>query len=212
VPACVWVETISPIDEGTAREKSENPERRVRIPLLYGTRADAPVQVNTTAPPGAHEEETMLRMQRNWGRSMLAAASAVLLATACGGGDKSPTGPGNGGDDNAITGEYELVQVGRDGLPTEVQIEDCIPTQFFEGRLRLEADGTWKLGLHLYDDNYGDAGYLDEGQYERNGSTVRLYSVYYDATFQARLDDGEVSIMYDWCENGVPDLQFVFDR
>jgi hypothetical protein len=152
----------------------------------------------------------MLRMQRKWGRSLLAAASAVLLATGCGGGgDKSPTGPGGG---NGITGEYELVAVGRNGLPTDVQIEDCIPTRFFEGRLRLEADGTWKLGLHLYDDNYGDSGYGDEGQYERDGSTVWLYSVYYDATFEGRVDGGEVSIMYDWCENGVPDLQFVFDR
>ena len=93
-----------------------------------------------------------------------------------------------------------------------MQIEDCIPTRFFEGRLRLEADGTWRLGLHLYDDNYGDSGYGDEGQYERDGSTVWLYSVYYEATFEARVNGGQVSIMYDWCENGVPDLQFVFDR
>ena len=34
----------------------------------------------------------------------------------------------------------------------------------------------------------------------------------YDDTFEARVDGGQVSIMYDWCENGVPDLQFVFDR
>lgn len=149
----------------------------------------------------------MLRMQRRWGRSLLAAASAVLLATACGG-DKN-TGPGGG---NGIEGEYDLVALGRAGLPTDVQIEDCIPTRFFEGGLKLNDDGTWKIRLHIYDDNYGDSGYEDEGGYEQEGSTVWLWSVYYEATFQGTVDGGEVSIMYDWCENGVPDLQFVFDR
>jgi hypothetical protein len=153
----------------------------------------------------------MLPMNGKSGRFLLAAASAVLLATACGGGDnKGPTGPGGG--DNGVTGEYELVTVGRSALPTDVQIEDCIPTRFFEGQLKLLDDGTWKLGLHLYDDNYGDSGYLDEGEWEQDGSTVQLYSVYYRATFEGRLTGNEVSIMYDWCENGVPDLQFVFDR
>jgi len=153
----------------------------------------------------------MLRMERKRGVSMLAVASAVLLATGCGGGgDKSPTGPGGGG--NGVTGEYELVALGRAGLPTDVEVEDCIVTRFFEGGLKLNDDGTWKLGLHIYDDNYGDSGYLDEGEYEQDGSTLWLWSVYYEATFQGTVDGGEVSIMYDWCENGVPDVQFVFDR
>jgi len=26
------------------------------------------------------------------------------------------------------------------------------------------------------------------------------------------IQDGEMKIMYDWCYNGVPDLQLVFDR
>jgi hypothetical protein len=144
-------------------------------------------------------------------RMILTAASAGLLATACGGGDdKGPTGPGGGG--NGITGTYELTALGRDGLPTDVQIEDCIPTRFFEGGLKLNDDGTWKIRLHIYDDNYGDSGYEDEGEYEQNGSSVSLWSVYYEASFRGTVDGGEVSIMYDWCDNGVPDLQFVFDR
>lgn len=150
----------------------------------------------------------MLRMQRKWGRSLLAAASAVLLATACGGGDKN-TGPAGG---NGVEGEYDMVALGRAGLPTDAQVEDCIVTRFYEGGLKLNDDGTWKIRLHVYDDNYGDSGYEDEGEYERDGSTVWLSSVYYQTTLQGRVDGGEVSIMYDWCENGVPDLQFVFER
>jgi hypothetical protein len=86
-----------------------------------------------------------------------------------------------------------------------VQVEDCIVTRFFEGGLKLYDDGTWKIRLHIYDDNYGDSGYEDEGD-------VWPWSVYYEATFQGTVDDGVVSIMYDWCENGVPDVQLVFDR
>ena len=150
----------------------------------------------------------MLRIQRQWGRSLLAAASAVLLATACGGGDKN-TGPGGG---NGIEGEYDMVALGRAGLPTDAQVEDCIVTRFYEGGLKLNDNGTWKIRLHVYDDNYGDSGYEDEGEYEQDGSTVWLSSVYYQTTLQGRVDGGEVSIMYDWCENGEPDLQFVFER
>ena len=151
----------------------------------------------------------MLRMQRKLGRSMLGAASAILLATACGGGDKAPTGPGGG---NGVEGTYALVALGRAGLPTDVQVEDCILTRFFEGGLKLNGDGTWQMRLHFYDDNYGDSGYTDEGEYEQDGSTVWLGSQYSGATFQGNIAGGEVSFMYDWCYNGVPDVQLVFDR
>src|SRR5262245_61842055 len=150
----------------------------------------------------------MLRMQKKWGLSLLAAAAAVLLATACGGGDKN-TGPGGG---NGIEGEYDLVALGRTSVPTAVEVEDCILTQFYEGGLKLNGDGTWKIRLHVYDDNYGDGGYEDEGEYEQDGSTVWLWSVYYEQPIEGRLNGGELSMMYDWCTNGVPDVQLVFDR
>ncbi len=39
-----------------------------------------------------------------------------------------------------------------------------------------------------------------------------LTSIYSEATHQGTVDGGEVRIMYDWCFNGVPDVQLVFDR
>jgi hypothetical protein len=53
---------------------------------------------------------------------------------------------------------------------------------------------------------------VDEGQYEVAGTAVWLESQYSGATFQGTNDGGEVAVMYDWCYNGVPDVQLVFDR
>ena len=140
--------------------------------------------------------------------SILAAASALLVAAACGG-DKSPTGPGGGGGPTAT---YDLVALGRAGLPADAQLEDCIVTRFYSGGLQLDGNGSWQLQLQFHDDNYGDAGYTDEGQFEQQGSTVWLNSELSGDTFQATLDGTEMKIMYDWCYNGVPDVQLVFDR
>jgi hypothetical protein len=41
---------------------------------------------------------------------------------------------------------------------------------------------------------------------------VWLASKYSGATYPGTIDGGEVAIMYDWCYNGVPDVQLVFDR
>ena len=32
------------------------------------------------------------------------------------------------------------------------------------------------------------------------------------STYQGTLDGSEATIMYDWCYDGVPDVQLVFDR
>ena len=32
------------------------------------------------------------------------------------------------------------------------------------------------------------------------------------SSYQGTVDGGEVTIMYDWCYNGVPDVQLVFDQ
>ena len=65
---------------------------------------------------------------KRWVR-VLAAGSALLLAAACGGGDKGPTGPtggdgggndgggNNGGGDNVLAGDYYLFSVGKISLP-----------------------------------------------------------------------------------------------
>jgi hypothetical protein len=139
--------------------------------------------------------------------SILAAGPALLLATACGGGDKGPTGPGGGG-----TADFDLVALGRVGLPADTQLEDCTATRFYGGGLRLHEDGTWQIALQVHDDIDGDWGYLDEGQIEQDGPTVWFDSQISGTSYQGTVDGSEIRIMYDWCYNGVPDVQLVFDR
>ena len=139
--------------------------------------------------------------------SILAAGPALLLATACGGGDKGPTGPGGG---NAA--EFELVALGRVGLPADTQLEDCTATRFYGGAIRLDqATGRWQIALQVHDDS-GDWGYRDEGQAEADGETVWFDSQISGTSYQGSVNDTEVKIMYDWCYNGVPDVQLVFAR
>ena len=140
---------------------------------------------------------------------IVAAGSALLLAAACGGGDKSPTGPGNGGGGDART--YHLVALGRAGLPADAQVEDCMLTRFYSGGLQVNANGTWKITLKVHDDS-GDWGYMDQGQIEEDGETVWFDSQVSELSHEGTVDGTEVRISYDWCENGVADVQLVFDQ
>jgi hypothetical protein len=140
--------------------------------------------------------------------STLVPWTALLMAVACGGGDKGPTGPGGG----QTADDYELVALGATTLPADTQVEDCIVTRFYSGRLQLHADGTWTMGLQFNDDNYGDAAYEDSGSYEQDGGTVRLDSKYSGVSYEGTLRGSKLDVMYDWCYNGVPDVQLVFGR
>ena len=69
------------------------------------------------------------------------------------------------------------------------------------------------MNLMVHDDS-GDWEFQDRGGSEGDDTTVifdsELDGGSYDGTVN---DDGtEVKIMYDWCVNGVPDVQLVFDR
>ena len=72
----------------------------------------------------------------------------LLLAAACGG-DKGPTGPG-GGDMEQIT--YDLVSLGRAGLPADAQLEDCLLTRFYSGALKVTDDGSWQDHPPVHDE------------------------------------------------------------
>jgi hypothetical protein len=79
-----------------------------------------------------------MRIKR--GLSILAGGSALLLAAACGGGDKSPTGPtdpGGQAPDNPNTVEFRLAALGRVGLPADLEIEDCKLTRFYSGKIEI---------------------------------------------------------------------------
>jgi hypothetical protein len=140
--------------------------------------------------------------------STLSPWTALLMAAiGCGGGDKSPTGPG-GGD----VAEFELVALGRVGLPADTQLEDCAATRFFGGAIRLDpATGQWQLKLQVHDDS-GDWGYRDEGQAEADGETVWFDSEISGSSYAGTANGSEMTIMYDWCYNGVADVQLVFAR
>jgi len=134
--------------------------------------------------------------------------TALILATACGGGgDKSPTGPGGstGGD----TAELQLQSLGFAGLPADLQAEDCTLTRFYSGVLDVDRAGNWQITLQVHDDT-GDWGYQDRGELEQDGNTVWFDSDISGQSYRGTPDGNEMKIMYDWCANGVPDVQLVF--
>jgi hypothetical protein len=150
----------------------------------------------------------MRRNERIRRLSRLVPWPTLLLAAACGGGDKGPTDPGTGME--PIT--YDLVALGRAGLPADAQLEDCTLTRFYSGGLRVTDDGSWEIRLQVHDDNYGDWGYADGGEVEEDGGAFWFVSDVSGSAFQGTLDRAEATIMYDWCYDGVPDVQLVFDR
>jgi hypothetical protein len=139
----------------------------------------------------------------------------LIAALGCGGGDKSPTGPtpGPGPDGSSI--EFQLVALGFAGLPADAQLEDCILTRFYGGKIEIDPDsGEWEMRLQVHDENYGDWSYKDSGRSVGNGTDVLFESDLSSLTHPATVNGNgtEVKITYDWCENGVGDVQLVFDR
>ena len=129
----------------------------------------------------------------------------LLLAAACGG-DKSPTEPG--GDMQQIS--YDLVALGRMGLPADAQLEQCTLTRFYSGTLEVADDWSWHFTLQVHDE-LGDWEAENYGEVEENGGAYWFVSDDGSA-YQGTLDGSEATIMYDWCVDGVPDVQLVFDR
>ena len=141
----------------------------------------------------------------------LSAASTLVLA-ACGGGDSNPTGPtnGGGGNDGGDIATMNLVALGFVGLPADVQVEDCMLTRFYSGKIEVTEDGAWRIKLQVHDES-GDWGYHDQGRYQDDGDTGSFQSEITGTTYQATYDGTALRLMYDWCENGVPDVQLVFE-
>jgi hypothetical protein len=132
---------------------------------------------------------------------------SALVVAACGGGDKNPTGPGTGGG-NVDT--WKMVAIGNAGLPAEAEVEDCRLTRFNSGKLELRDDGSFRISFQVTDVS-GDWGYHDEGEYQKNGDNGLFQSQITGTTYQAFYDGTYLHIEYDWCENGVPDVQLVFE-
>ena len=139
----------------------------------------------------------------------------LIAAVGCGGDDKSPTGPGDPvPDDNPNAIEFQLAALGRVGVPADAQLEDCGVIRFYGGRIDIDPNsGEWQIHLRVNDQS-GDWAYLDTGRSVGDDATVLFESDVSGVTYEGTVnDDGtEVTIMYDWCFDGVPDVQLVFDR
>jgi len=139
----------------------------------------------------------------------------LIAAVGCGGDDKSPTGPGDPApDDNPNAIEFQLAALGRVGVPADAQLEDCGVIRFYGGRIDIDPNsGEWQIHLRVNDQS-GDWAYLDTGRSVGDDATVLFESDVSGVTYEGTVnDDGtEVTIMYDWCFDGVPDVQLVFDR
>ena len=155
---------------------------------------------------------TRMRRLTTW----LPWTTLLIAAVGCGGDNKSPTGPGDQGEgDNPTAIEFQLVALGRVGLPTDAQLEDCGVTRFYGGKINIDPNtGQWDIHLRVHDDESGDWGYLDSGRSVGDDETVLFESDVSGVTYNGTVngDGTEVTIMYDWCFDGVPDVQLVFDR
>ena len=158
--------------------------------------------------------------KRNMRRLMTLSPWTTLLiaAAGCGGGDKSPTGPTGPGEGGQGPGgqsvEFQLVSLGLAGLPADAEVENCQLTRFYGGTIAIEPkSGDWQIDLKVHDDS-GDWHYRDYGGSEGDGTTVFFDSQVSGVSYQGTVDGNatEIKIMYDWCANGVPDVQLVFDR
>jgi hypothetical protein len=159
---------------------------------------------------------------KRWVR-VLAAGSALLLVAACGGGDKSPTGPtggdgggndgggNNGGGDNVLPGDYYLFSVGKISLPADLTFDPCDPARVFGGSLRMNADGTWMFTVQLADQYSPNDELNDEGTWGWDGTLLTFESAAYGDSFTAKIDGG-IKMDYDYCPDGKSDIQLVFSK
>ena len=143
--------------------------------------------------------------------SKLSPWTALLMAAfGCGGGGVTRARPGPAAAMPRSSSWWRSAEV---GLPADTQLEDCTATRFYGGAIRIDpATGRWQISLQVHDDNSGDWGYRDEGQAEADGETVWFDSQISGTSYAGTVNGTEVKIMYDWCYNGVPDVQLVFAR
>jgi hypothetical protein len=137
----------------------------------------------------------------SWLFGALALCSTLVLA-GCGGSDGN-TGPGGG-----VGGQYELVGINEDALPESEVIENCSETVFYSGSLSLDGD-RFEMQLELDDDEQDWLG--DHGTFTRNGNDLHFRSEAWGDQFEGELEGSLVVLYYDYCSNGVADVDLVFE-
>lgn len=134
--------------------------------------------------------------------------AALFLAAACGGGDgNGGTGPGGG----SLAGSYQLVGINEDGLPEEEQMENCTSSVFTGGSMVLNGNGTWQFAIN-WEDETGAHVLQDGGQFQGQAADLSFASAQYGDQFDGAIEDELVVLYYDFCANGVADIDFVFEK
>jgi hypothetical protein len=143
-------------------------------------------------------------------RRALPVAAGLFLVAACGGNDNGGgLGPGNGG---GLAGNYELVGINEDAIPEEEQMEDCAPTLFTGGSMTMDGDGNFELSVE-YQQFEGPDGWQDHGTFERHeDGGLSFDSEAWGDHFEGEVDGDLVVLYYDFCTNGVHDIDLVFER
>ncbi|MEZ0333934.1 MAG: hypothetical protein ACAI18_07990 [Gemmatimonadales bacterium] len=132
------------------------------------------------------------------------ALCSTLVLTGCGGSDGG-TGPGGGG----IGGQYELVGINEDALPESEVIENCSETVFYSGSLSLDND-SFEMRVEK-DDLDGEDWFGDHGTFERDGNDLHFRSEAWGDEFEGEVEGSLVVLYYDYCANGVADVDLVFE-
>ena len=140
----------------------------------------------------------------SWLFAAMALCSTVVL-TGCGGSDGN-TGPGGGG---GIGGQYDLVGINEDGLPESEVLEECSETVFYSGSLSMDGNH-WEMRVDWEDDD-GENWTGDNGSFERDGNDLYFRSEAWGGGFEGEVEGSLVVLYYDFCSNGVADVDLVFE-
>jgi hypothetical protein len=138
----------------------------------------------------------------SWLFTAMALCSTLVLG-GCGGSDGG-TGPGGG-----LGGQLELVGINEDGLPESEVIEDCDETWFYSGTLSMNG-ANWEMRVEWEDGN-GESWTGDHGSFERDGNDLYFRSEAWGDEFEGEVEGSLVVLYYDFCTNGVADVDLVFE-
>lgn len=76
----------------------------------------------------------------------------------------------------------------------------------------LDEDGNFELSI-TYENEEGPDGFTDHGQFQRDGNTgLSFESEAWGDRFEGEIEDDLVVLYYDFCANGVADIDFVFEK
>jgi hypothetical protein len=139
------------------------------------------------------------------------AALMVAGLAACGGGSGGG-GTAPNGDVGEIAGDYKLVMADDATVPVNILFDECDDAQFRVGELVLSDDGTWQMGLRLFDADGNEQDAEDHGRFARAGDRLAFQSEVYGDQFKGEIKVPLVHLYYDWCGEGHADVDFAFSN